>query len=182
MSEATEADPLAPTLKSIPCARCGELFMREHDLHVHTERHRPSPHLSREEREGKVHCPKGCGRWVELGNAEWEAHVELCDGSPPITGKPVRSGHKWWCEEHEFGTSGPRAWGAHKKEHHAGLEPAKTPSEKRKPREEVMTQVRRLLREELARLTFSKGKIEAEIGRIQAALKSLDSKNGAREA
>jgi hypothetical protein len=154
--------------------------MRESDMHVHLERHKPCPHLTREERVGKVHCPKGCGRWVEPGKADCAAHIELCDGSPPITEKAVRSAHKWWCEEHQFGTSGPRAWGAHKKEHHAGVEPER--SSKPGRHETVLDQVRRLLREEHSRLSITKRRIDAEISRIDAALKSLDSKAEVREA
>lgn len=175
LPETAEADPFDQSLRSIPCPRCGETFMREEDLHVHLERHRPSPELSKEDREGKVHCPKGCGRWVVESDPDLAAHIELCDGSPPITAKVTKSAYRWWCEEHGFGTNGPKPWGVHKREHHEGKQPAA--HVEKKPKEEVMAQVKRLLHGELSRLEVEKGKISAEMIRIQAAIKNLDSKS-----
>lgn len=169
-----KADPFTPSLESIPCKRCGEEYMREHDLQVHEERHRPAPDLSKEEKEGKVHCPKGCNRWVVLDDPDWVAHVELCDGAPPIILKTQKTAYRWWCEEHSFGTNGPKPWGFHKKEHHDGKEPPEKPEKKK---EEAMAQVRRLLRGELSRLEIEERKMLSEKNRIMAALKCLDSQD-----
>lgn len=178
LSDSTEVDPFAPRLKSSACAKCGEKFMRPEDRNVHQERHRPAPDLPKEERVGKVHCPKGCGRWMEPESADSHAHIALCDGAEPISPDRTNpSAYRWWCEEHQFGTNGPRPWGDHKKEHHGGGEPVGKISQevRKKKQENVIPEVVKTLRGELGRLGIERVKIEMEETRICAAIKALES-------
>jgi hypothetical protein len=150
--------------------------MRPEDRDVHLERHKPATDLPKEEREGKVHCPKGCGRWVDTGTPDGQTHATLCDGSEPISAIKNSAAYRWWCEEHQFGTNGPMPWGVHKKEHHRGKEPVgKPPQEKRRHHQAtVVPEVLKLLRGELQRLQVEQTRIEGEAGRISAAIRALE--------
>lgn len=158
----TEADPFLVRLQTVGCPRCADRFQRPVDLEVHLERHQPVRVTTVKERADLAHCPKGCGRWIDAGRPFGAAHATLCDGSPPIT-RSSKMAYRWWCEEHQFGTDGPKPWGWHKKEHHAGETPACT--DKNGP--DVVGSVLGLLRQEKARL-------DRETARINAAIKALE--------
>jgi hypothetical protein len=165
-------DVMAGTIRSSTCPKCGETFQRPQDRDVHLERHRPAPQLSKEDREGMVHCPKGCGRWLVPSEADTEAHAMLCDGARPILDKREKIAYRWWCEAHGFGTDGPKAWGQHKREHHGGNEPVKKANEPR--RKEGVEEIMRLLRAEAVRVEGEIARQQMALVRVKAALAALE--------
>lgn len=179
LADPLEGNPFTESLPTVGCARCGEKFQRPVDLEVHTERHKPAPSLTKKEREGLLHCPKGCGRWVTPGSPDSEAHAALCDGSPPITSKPKKAAYRWWCEKHEFGTNGPRPWGEHNKEHHGRKQPKEGSHPELQKKEDVMVpEVLRLLKCEVVRLETERSKVDMEMARVKAAIKVLETEVG----
>lgn len=173
-------DVLGGTLRSSACPKCGETFQRPEDRDVHLERHRAAPQLSKEERVGKVHCAKGCGRWMTTGDPDTEIHVNLCDGSKPILGEREKTVYRWWCEAHGFGTNGPKAWGQHKREHHEGKEPAEKPKNV-KPKAEAVAEVMKLLRAEEAKIEGEIVLRQMALGRVKAAMAALQGNLKIRE-
>ena len=167
-----EGDVLGGTLRSSTCPKCGQTFQRSEDRDVHLERHRAAPQLAKEERDGMVHCPKGCGRWMTPGDSDTEIHVNLCDGSKPILGEREKTAYRWWCEAHGFGTNGPKPWGQHKKEHHEGKEPVQKPKNV-KPKAEAIAEVMKLLRAEEAKIEGEIVLRQMALGRVKAAMAAL---------
>lgn len=169
---APAGDILAGTIRSSSCPKCGDTFQRVEDRDIHLERHRAALQLSKEEREGMVHCPKGCGRWLVPGDADTEAHATLCDGSKPILEKRQKVAYRWWCEAHGYGTDGPKAWGHHKKEHHDGDEPLQKPKELR--RKEGVVEILRLLRAEAVRIDGEIATLKMTLVRVKGAIGTLE--------
>lgn len=114
-----EMDPFFEDIPGVHCPKCGEKYLRPEDLEVHRERHRPV----HKRMTGSANCPKGCKRWLVPDTPEARVHVALCDGSTPLDGLSKAMNMRWFCEEHGFGTNGPKPWGIHVKEHHSGADP-----------------------------------------------------------
>jgi len=152
-------------IPSVYCPHCAERFLRAEDLEVHRERHRPVPPRVT----GSRNCPKGCMRWLVPGTAETQAHLALCDGSPPLNGLRCAMKTRWFCHEHGYGTNGPRGWGKHKADYHGGRDPVRLEKNPLKAMEsdEAVDHAIELIRAE-------KGRLGLEIGRLDAAIKILE--------
>lgn len=163
-----EIDPFVADIPAVHCPHCGEKYLRPEDLEVHRERHRPVAKRVA----GSANCPKGCRRWLMPDTPESHAHLALCDGSPPIDGLSKAMKNRWFCEEHKFGTNGPKMWGLHKKEHHDGKDP--------------MAGVKRIrnimpvpdnkdgIQQAIAVLTAEKQRLLAEAERMDAGIRALE--------
>lgn len=167
-----EIDPFYVDIPCVHCPYCGERYQRAEDLEVHRERHQPIP--SKEK--GSSRCLKGCGRCLMPDTAAAQAHLALCDGSPPLNGIFRAMGKKWFCQAHGYGTDGPKMWGIHVKEHHEGVDPRK-PFRKqlREPKEpEAVAHAVELLRAEQHKMRqeiLVKGQ---DIERLESAIKILE--------
>lgn len=123
-AESIPADPgsaLEAELPTLKCPTCtdSEKFYRQEDLNRHRERHRPLVERTPE----SVKCPKKCGRWLVPSMDDTTSHIALCDGLKPLVDKTRAQKKPWFCDEHGYETSGPKAWGMHKKEFHGGEDP-----------------------------------------------------------
>lgn len=162
-----ESDPFFADIPVVHCPHCGERYLRPEDLEVHRERHRPVPKRVT----GSANCPKGCKRWLLPDTPEAHAHLSLCDGSLPIDGLPKAMKKRWFCEEHSYGTNGPKTWGLHKKEHHGGKDPL-----------EGVKRIRNIMpvptsadgiEQAIAIMTAEKKRLLAEAERMDAGIKAL---------
>lgn len=170
-----EIDPFHADIPAVHCPNCGEKYLRPEDLEVHRERHRPV--LPR--KLGSVACPKGCKRWLVPDTAETQIHLALCDGAPPLDGLSNAMNKKWFCPEHGFGTDGPRAWGVHKRDHHDGQDPVRVDKRLKEPEgKEAVVAALKLLRTERVRLRKEKARVNADLERVESALKCLALRRG----
>ena len=117
------------------CPDCEHLSKGPDDFASHLQRHRPVDLPGK----GSKPCPKGCGRHFTVGSgwnktpiSDYRAHVSACTGEAPLVRGPIkyeeesvmgkakqmRRPKTWECKEHKFTTHGPRAWGAHLRDHH----------------------------------------------------------------
>jgi len=137
--------------RKMVCPECPEILDKPEDLSVHLVRHEEVWTPANEtERLQAYECPKKCGRWFsrkKYGVAkpvEYRAHISMCDGSKPLVAAPrvdesgkendvakkpkaTRSKFKWFCDDHNFGTNGPRAWGDHQVEKHGAVRRGRKP-------------------------------------------------------
>lgn len=82
---------------------------------------------------------------------------------------------KWVCEEHGFGTDGPKHWGIHVKEHHDGVDPRKPVKKLSKPIGAVaVSKAVGLLRDEKERLEHSISRLKQDVERMASAIKILE--------
>jgi hypothetical protein len=81
---------------------------------------------------------------------------------------------KWFCPEHQFGTNGPRGWGAHKLEHHNGQDPIATVKGLKEPEgREAIGQAVSLLRKERYRMRIQSTKLTSDLERLESAIRIL---------
>jgi hypothetical protein len=83
---------------------------------------------------------------------------------------------RWACKEHGFGTDGPKQWGLHVKEHHAGIDPlkpeVKRPEKKRpeEPKDKAGVDLA------VAVLRGERMKLAQDLDRLDSALRILEHK------
>jgi hypothetical protein len=164
-----EIDPFYVDIPCVHCPNCGERYLRPEDLEVHRERHRPV--LTRGL--GAAYCPKGCRRWLVPDTADTQAHLALCDGAPPLNGHPMAIDKKWVCQEHNFGTDGPKVWGIHVMEHHAGVDP-RPPKEPPPVGPAAVIKSIALLRSEKERVKVEIARLGQDVERVDSAIKILE--------